>query len=236
MKNSFSPTLNNWPQARAFSLLAQVAQGRSYVYRWLALVFYPPDRQLLHSLQNRSFLNQMKRATAWLGRDQEILVQHLIITQEKAQHLEQIDHEYERLTGKSIDRVALVESAYRWRDASNPIKDHARITEALQQEYAIYGISTLELDPDHVAVQLEFLAYLSQREAVMWKEAAGEAARQLRRSQRAFLTDHLGRWVPELSKRIHEQMPGSIYAAFANLANTWIQMEYGPGYFTELGS
>jgi TorA maturation chaperone TorD len=234
MKNDTSLSPNNRPQARAFSLLAQVAQGRSEVYRWLALTFYPPDSHLMNALLNNTFLNEIKTATSWLGTDQQTLVQYITKILERVQSLEFIAREYERLSGKGVNRIPMVESAYRWREASNPLKDHASVINALHQEYALYGISSIALEPDHVAVQLEFLAFLSQQEAFMWRESTGDAARQLRRSENAFLTDHLGQWMPELTQRIHEQMPESIYAAFAALSNAWIRMEYGPGYFAEL--
>jgi TorA maturation chaperone TorD len=61
-----------------------------------------------------------------------------------------------------------------------------------------------------------------------------DSARQIRRFENTFITDHLRRWMPDLSNRIHEQMPGYIYANFSSLVNTWIRMEYSPGYFAEL--
>jgi TorA maturation chaperone TorD len=233
MKNTSHPLIS-LPQARAFSLLAQVAQGRSEVYRWLALTFYPPDNHLINALQENTFLDEIKTATSWLGTDQQSLVQYITKILERVQPPEFIARDYERLSGKGVNRIPMVESAYRWREASNPLKDHTSVINALHQEYALYGISSIALEPDHIAVQLEFLSYLSQQEAFMWRESAGDAARQLRRSENAFLTDHLGRWVPELAQRIHEQMPESIYAAFAALCNAWIRMEYGHGYFAEL--
>jgi TorA maturation chaperone TorD len=233
MTNNLTPTSKNQPKARAFSLLAQVAQGRSEMYQYLALTFYPPDEYLLQTIQSRSFLEELNQATSWLGTDQEILLQSLTAIRKKARSLEFIQYEYQRLSGKSVDRIPMVESAYRWRDASNILKDHVLILDTLKQEYALHGISTIGLDPDHVAVQLEFLAYLTQQEAMMWKKFEGDAARQLRRSERVFLTDHLGRWMPEFLQRIQDHMPWSIYSDFAHLANAWIHMEYGPGYFSE---
>jgi TorA maturation chaperone TorD len=234
MMNDTLPPLNNRPRERAFSLLTQVAQGRSEVYRWLALTFYPPDSYLLNMLQKKTFLVDIQTATTWLGTDQRALIQCIQKILEKVQSLEFITREYERLSGKGINRIPMVESAYRWREASNPLDDHASVINTLRQEYALYGLSSIALEPDHVAVQLEFLAYLSQQEAFMWRESERDSAKQLRRSENAFLTDHLGQWMPELSQRIHEQMPESIYASIATLANAWIRMEYGPGYFAEL--
>jgi TorA maturation chaperone TorD len=236
MMNDTLLPLNNRPQERAFSLLAQVAQGRSEVYRWLALSFYPPDSHLVNALQKNTFLVEIQTATSWLGTDQQVLVQCIQKILERVRSLEFITGEYERLSGKGVSRIPMIESAYRWREASNPLTDHASIINVLQQEYALYGISSIALEPDHIAVQLEFLAYLSQHEAFMWRESERDAARQLRRIQNAFLTDHLGQWMPELSRRIHEQMPESIYTSFAALASAWIRMEYGPGYFAELES
>ena len=56
---------------------------------------------------------------------------------------------------------------------------------------------------------LEFMAFLCERESDEW-EHQSEAARQLRRQERAFLDDHLARWYPEFCWRITGQRKGIV--------------------------
>lgn len=73
--------------------------------------------------------------------------------------------------------------------------------------------------PDHVAVELEFLALLALKEAVAL--ATGEAGRVdvCRDAARRFLADHAGRWLPALAGRIARRAPDTGYAALAALAS-----------------
>lgn len=48
--------------------------------------------------------------------------------------------------------------------------------------------------PDHIAVELEFLAHLSHREATARLAGEADLAHQHRAAQLTFLTTHLGRW------------------------------------------
>jgi DMSO reductase family type II enzyme chaperone len=57
--------------------------------------------------------------------------------------------------------------------------------------------------PDHLATQLEFLHYLSFREAEALEGGTDAGAYQ--RAQRDFVERHPGSWIPELIRRLAEQ-------------------------------
>jgi TorA maturation chaperone TorD len=221
------------PRLRAFGILSHVAEGRRRVYGWLAFGFYPPDTALVRALTTRHMVEEIEAATAWLGQDQERLTESLRdLGAFLRPRLANLEAEYDRLFGRSIERVVACEAAYRWRDARDLSPKSNSIVHALQQHYQQFSVAPLPGQEDHVAVELEFLSLLCQREAANWAAGAGEAARLLRRQQRSFLDDHLGRWLSEFCQRVLERTPACFYGPLATLADSWLSLEHGPGYLT----
>lgn len=79
--------------------------------------------------------------------------------------------------------------------------------------------------PDHLSVQMEFLAILSAKEAYAEEQGNAEAAEILREAHRKFLEDHLGQWLPSFARRVSEAAPGSVYAALAEFARAFVTTE-----------
>jgi len=81
----------------------------------------------------------------------------------------------------------------------------AALAAALEREYAGEGVS---LDPaagelpDHVAVEMEFVAFLCDRERAAWRDRREAEGRRLLLRQRQFLREHLGRWVPRFAREV----------------------------------
>ncbi len=78
-------------------------------------------------------------------------------------------------------------------------------TVAIAQLYGDYGLETPEM-PDHLAVELEFLAFLTH-------PASGARAQDVRR-----LWDHLRSWTPEFFDRVEGHDQEGFYRATAQLA------------------
>lgn len=74
--------------------------------------------------------------------------------------------------------------------------------------YKACGLSApLKEREDHLAVELEFMAFLIQKEAyALYRGDAGHAA-QMRELQGKFMVDHLGRWVPSFAGRFEAREP-----------------------------
>ena len=219
------------PKQRACTILHQVARGRSQVYRWLALSFYAPDAELARALNTGRLVEEILLATVWLGEDRKKFLTHLGKLRECASStLADLTQDYHRLFGKSSERVPLRESAYRWREASALLDTANQVALVLRQHYEQFGVAPQVNDEDLLPVELEFMAFLCEREASEWKDNAAERARQLRLQERAFLADYLGRWFPEFCRRVADRAPHPFYDAVIFLSDTWLTLEYGPGY------
>lgn len=120
------------------------------------------------------------------------------------------------LTGRR-GGCSLCESAYR--DASWPV------VERLRREYREAGVEPKGPEPpDHLSVELEYLAVLVGREATAWGTEAAGVAETLRRERR-FLRAHPSAWVPELVACVREHDPAGVYAAAAEALEAFLEHE-----------
>jgi putative dimethyl sulfoxide reductase chaperone len=218
-------------KTRSAEVLSYVAGQRSEIYRWLALGFYHPDEHLVNALNNGQFRAGLSQATEWLGQDQALFVPPLAkLDFFRGLALAPLAAEYSGLFERGVHRILLRESAYIWRDARSLGQTGSLAARALTNLYAAHGLQAGAGSEEHAAVELEFCAYLCTREAAAWRSYQFLAARELRRTQRQFLDDHLGHWLPELAWRITRQAPTSFYACLAEICTTWLSIDQGPGY------
>ena len=79
--------------------------------------------------------------------------------------------------------------------------------------------------PDHLAVELEFMAYLG-RAALAAKEQGDTAQAELMRQRSAaFLNECLLPWAPAWRQRVEESARLAFYPALAGLVETWLKMD-----------
>lgn len=80
---------------------------------------------------------------------------------------------------------------------------------------------------DHIAIQLEFMAFLAYKEAYALSTDGREKAEICRQAQRKFLADHLGRWVPFFTKRLEAEAKDDFYGRLAVLTERFLAFEVG---------
>lgn len=79
--------------------------------------------------------------------------------------------------------------------------------------------------PDHVSVELEFMHLATYKEA--WGRATGDAQASAIcvEAERAFLRDHLGRWLGEFTRRVAVVGRTTPYAIVARLGGSFLAAE-----------
>lgn len=79
--------------------------------------------------------------------------------------------------------------------------------------------------PDHVGVELDFMAALAAREAGAWEEGDQEKALAWQERQRKFLEAHLGQWMPQLCERLVGAAATDFFRGVAYLAWGWVKTD-----------
>jgi TorA maturation chaperone TorD/Pyruvate/2-oxoacid:ferredoxin oxidoreductase delta subunit len=76
--------------------------------------------------------------------------------------------------------------------------------------------------PDHVSIELAFMARLAACEARAWDDGHDDEARDLWAQQDSFLHDHLITWLPQFCHRVLAGRPLDPYAELARYAETFV--------------
>lgn len=94
--------------------------------------------------------------------------------------------------------------------------------------YALEGLCPGDVEkdlPDHVALELEFLAYLCAREAAALEERNEEKIFHYVGRQRDFIKNHLARWVSMFCREILRETQEDFFKCWANLLERFIRWE-----------
>ncbi|MDR7586275.1 MAG: molecular chaperone TorD family protein [Armatimonadota bacterium] len=204
--------------------MRELARLRQGVYRLLAALFLYPADARRRALVQAARLLEPERVLAvfpfflpW-----ERLLRTLADLPESAI----LQEEYVRLFAAGADgcRCAPFESAYRCGEAASA----GWLCAELEQEYASAGLA-LSSDPhepaDHLAVELEYMAFLCGREAAAWERGTG-GARDFLERERNFLGRHLVRWVSAFARALREEAAPSVYQAGAAAGEAFVQQDY----------
>lgn len=91
--------------------------------------------------------------------------------------------------------------------------------------YLAFGVDTSETGfrPDDICVELEFMAFMCQKQMYAAEHLGAPRVAQSLKAQRSFLNDHLGRWAGALGRRIAlRARPGSFYGEVGCALEDWI--------------
>ncbi len=204
-------------------LLRELAQLRQAVYRFLAALFLYPQRERVAQLIEATQVLHTEEAFAvfpfflpW----RRLL--HRLRGEELLQTVE-LEEEYTRLfmTGPAGPLCSPYASSYLDPDRMAV----GRIPAQLEQEYAAAGLMlspSLHELPDHVSVELEYMAFLCRQEREAWEGTVWEEGVKILERERTFLERHLGRWFPAFARNLKGCDKGGLYGAAAEAAEAFI--------------
>jgi TorA maturation chaperone TorD len=79
--------------------------------------------------------------------------------------------------------------------------------------------------PDHVTVELEFMAVLARKEALALRDGAEENVSVCRESAVSFLRDHLGCWAPAFGRRASAVTRSPWLGALGEMLALWVEAD-----------
>ncbi|MFQ5419595.1 MAG: molecular chaperone [Anaerolineae bacterium] len=207
----------------SFSRL-ELAQVRQVIYQLFGSLFLYPRADRVAAW--KAVAAQLVQDEAvWLNfpfHESWLRLLHLLVDFADADQLA-IEEEYVRLF--TVNPVAIPQESF-YVDVEGLA--HGLIMAHLEQEYRESGLETssdIVESPDHVAVELEFMAFLCDKEGQALRITLYEEANQLWGQQRTFLRKHLGRWFPKFAKRAKNAEPNRLYASLNEAAFLFLRHE-----------
>jgi TorA-specific chaperone len=133
--------------------------------------------------------------------------------------------EYSRLfVGPGMPRVYPYESLYRdatglvmGPSASDVLRSYRRNGMAINPRYRDL--------PDHIAVELEFMARLCSEEGRAASAGRADLALRLKREEHSFVRAHLATWLPAICERVSRETSSGMYRGFAEFAAIFVQWD-----------
>ena len=197
---------------------ARTARERRGLYGFLAEVFRAePSPDLLRRIKDQRFVEVLEAAGAHLGKE--------LARQPEDVLLEDLAVEYTRLflgPGRHVRPYAATYLGGPGASLCGPTTVWTRDF----MERAGFALAPGHRDlPDHVSVELEFMARMAAREAEAIEAGDAAAAAQCRWIQKEFLETHLGRWLPRFCGHAAEHAQLSFYRELARLAGHFLDSE-----------
>lgn len=192
--------------------------ARATAYASLASVFHPPSAsdgpdtltsELLEALEGLDKGSAVAWQAAWSSLLDRSSADQLSVT-------------YNRLfVGPMPPLAHPYESVYRSTNGQLMGQTTIQVIEAYSKAGVALDEAYHDL-PDHVAVELEFMAYLVQKEAAARAADDEPLATTHLHQQQAFLREHLTRWIPHFCHRVVEADRGGFYGHAALTLATFI--------------
>jgi TorA maturation chaperone TorD len=194
------------------------AAERGHLYALLATVFRRPlNAEQLRRFRSAPFINALAEAGLDPGRR--------FVEQPEADLLDELAVDYTRLFHGPRDHITAYESIQAGPEGASL---NGAAADRVREVYVSAGFAVNreagEL-PDHVGVELAFMAELAGEEVQAWQNGDSEDAGGLRRAQRAFLEAHLGRWATDFADQVQAKAATAFYREFARLLGGFLETE-----------
>lgn len=223
----------------AFSKLAFLTMARANVFRLLAFAFYDPTLEFIQQLVSGSYISELHGYYSDLVTHHNGGIEALERLKEyqsslsgraTTELLKELKVEYARLfIGPGHPAVQPYETFYyeKLKGDSQPLLMVSPAAMAVEKAYREAGIAMskeLREPPDHFAVELEFLFYLSKKESDAWAEGDNDAANKWHRCELAFIDGHLGRWGQRFCSKVQKESLHPFYRSISYFAGTLLKL------------
>ncbi|MFN3973958.1 MAG: molecular chaperone [Dehalococcoidia bacterium] len=206
--------------------LPRLAQARQAAYRFLADLFFYPEGERLSTLAQVAYV--LERYPL-LGFDLFPTWRRLFqaLTALTTSDLPRLQEEYMRLFSRGTERAPLSPREGVCRGLLGA--DAGLLLARLLEHYraADLTLSTAGYPPDHISVELEFMAFLCEREGQAWRRKDLAAGVAMLEQEKAFLEEHLVQWLPLLARALSQHNASSFYATVAEGAVAFVFHEQG---------
>ncbi len=209
----------------------EVALCRSAMYEALALGFQPPSAKTVSRLleaENNEALAELAAIAEYPrqpgGDALNSLVQKLAACSE-GKNSAVLKNLYRRLFGHTAHAQA---PPYETEYGAETLFQQPQQLADLTGFYQAFGLSANSSEHervDHISCLCEFLTFLTRKEAYALEQKDAVMLEEIRRAQKLFLRDHLGRFVPGFTNLLLRENMDGFYGALGKLCSEFVLQE-----------
>ncbi len=202
-------------------VVASRAVARACVYQLLSQALIYPDDDVVAAMVETD-LPQAREATAFLpvDLDPELAAFGDQMTDISASELKSLHgHVFSHVVAADCPPCEAFYTAKEIFQETSELADIAGF-------YKAFGLTLAENERvDHISVELEFMHFLTYKEAYAQTHHDPAKARFCRDTQRKFIRDHLGRWAVHFARLLDQKADGGYYSCLASLLEKFVSSE-----------
>jgi TorA maturation chaperone TorD len=199
----------------------------SQVYQFLSTCLLEPNKKALETLNNEEYMAEVKSCVSVSGNSEMLITFELLQKALEGNDVENLEWGYRATFGGAT--VAMDCPPYEMYYSGSQIWQQTQDLADISGTYKAYGIEIEEDSTtsrwDHVAVQLEFLHFLTYKLAYAIENHSEEKQESCISGKKKFLYAHIGRWIKAFSTSVVKKTPEDFYRQAATLATLFIHME-----------
>lgn len=199
----------------------------SQVYQFLSTCLLEPNKAALEMLRNKDYMAEVKSCIAISGNNEMMETFELLQKGLEGTDLESLEWSYRATFGGAT--VAMDCPPYEMYYSGSQIWQQTQDLADISGTYKAYGIEMEEDSTtsrwDHVAVELEFLHFLTYKLAYAIENHSEEEQESCISGKKKFLYAHIGRWIKAFSTSVVKKTPEEFYRQAATLATLFVHIE-----------
>ncbi|MEE8432895.1 MAG: molecular chaperone TorD family protein [Candidatus Desulfatibia sp.] len=199
----------------------------SHTYRFLSICLFEPDKELLELLSDKDYMDEVESCLVEIGNDK--LSEFFGHVRKESQHTapEVLLEQYRDTFGSTT--VATDCPPYEMYVSGSHIFQQTQDLADISGFYRAFGLEVSEDDTanrwDHIAVQLEFLHFLTYKQAFAIENHSDEEQQTCLMAKKKFLNTHIGRWIQAFARAVERKSPAGFYRQVAKLANDFVHID-----------
>ncbi|MCH9033441.1 MAG: molecular chaperone TorD family protein [Planctomycetes bacterium] len=209
---------------------SELARARAAAYGLIAHGFQYPDGDTISTLVDprrwENWPDVLQKVDGQVGRSLQSVQDAVRAFADCSQDAHQeLQHRYDDLFGHAVRGRC---PAYEMEYGRNEIIRQASDLADLAGFYRAFGLEIANGAngrPDHIAAECEFMSALCAKEAHAYTQGNKKNADICLDAERAFLRDHLARWLPALAYGVQAADADGLFGALARFADAFVKAE-----------
>ncbi|MCR4288916.1 MAG: molecular chaperone TorD family protein [Candidatus Scalindua sp.] len=199
----------------------------SQIYQFLSTCLLEPNKEALEMLNNKDYMSEVKSCISISGNNVMLEAFELLQKGLEGNDVENLEWGYRATFGGAT--VAMDCPPFEMYYSGSQIWQQTQDLADISGIYKAYGIEMEEDSTtsrwDHVAVELEFLHFLTYKLAYAIENHSEEEQESCVSGKKKFLYAHIGRWIKAFSMSVVKKTPEEFYRQAATLASLFIHIE-----------
>ncbi len=199
----------------------------SQVYQFLSTCLLEPNKEALEMLNSAEYMSEVKSCISTAGNSEMLESFELLQKALEDNDVENLEWSYRATFGAAT--VAMDCPPYEMYYSGSQIWQQTQDLADISGMYKAYGIAMEEDSTtsrwDHVAVELEFLHFLTYKLAYAIENHSEEEQESCLSGKKKFLYAHIGRWIKAFTTSVVKKTPEDFYRQAATLASLFIHIE-----------